>query len=144
LAEQNRKAECARVPTVSVNARNVGLARAIGAEALLKRGARWLAFIDADTLVSPSWLADQLSLDADAVCGTVGVDDWSPHGAHTKLLHWHFLQTYMDRDGHKHVHSANMSVSAEAYRRAGVFKSLACSGDHALVRALEATGVRLA
>jgi hypothetical protein len=64
LAEQNRKAECARVPTVSVNARNVGLARAIGAEALLKRGARWLAFIDADTLVSPSWLADQLSLDA--------------------------------------------------------------------------------
>lgn len=30
------KAECARVPTVSVNARSVRLARAIGADALLK------------------------------------------------------------------------------------------------------------
>lgn len=69
------------------------------------------------------------------------MDDWSPHGAHAKLLHWHFLQTYMDRDGHKHVHGANMGVSAEAYRRAGGFKSLACSEDHALIHALEAAGL---
>lgn len=134
----------AGVRTMSVNARNVGLARAAGAEALLTRGARWLAFTDADTVVSSSWLADQLSLDSDAVCGTVEVDDWSPHGPHADLLHWHFLQTYSDQDGHRHIHGANMGVSAQAYQRAGGFQNLACSEDHAFVSALEAAGARIA
>lgn len=129
---------------LSVEARNVGVARALGAQELLARGARWLSFTDADTRVSPSWLVDQLSLEADAVCGTVGVDDWTAHGVHAGLLHWHFLQTYHDRDDHRHVHGANLGVSAEAYRRAGGFQQLACSEDEALVRALEATGARIA
>lgn len=130
--------------TLSLTARNVGFARAVGAEMLLNHGARWLAFTDADTVVSSSWLVDQLSLGFDAVCGTVGVDDWSPHGPYADLLHWHFLQTYSDRDGHRHIHGANMGVSAEAYRRAGGFQHLACSEDHALVTALEETGARIA
>lgn len=134
----------AGVATLSLAARNVGVARAVGAEALLNRGARWLAFTDADTVVSSNWLVDQLSLGSDAVCGTVGVDDWSPHGPYANLLHWHFLQTYSDRDGHRHIHGANMGVSADAYRRAGGFQPLACSEDHALVTALEATGARIA
>ena len=130
--------------TVSVKVRNVGVARAVGAEALLARGARWLAFTDADTLVSESWLVDQLAQDADAVCGSVGVEDWSPHGIHADLLHAHLLETYSDHDGHRHVHGANLGVSAEAYRRAGGFQHLACSEDVALVAALEATGARIA
>lgn len=130
--------------TISVRARNVGVARAVGAEVLLARGARWLAFTDADTLVSPSWLADQLSLDADAVCGTVGVEDWSPHGIHADLLHQHFLQTYQDSDGHQHVHGANLGVSALAYRRVGGFRHLGSSEDVDLVRALEASGAKIA
>ena len=130
--------------TVSVKVRNVGVARAVGAEALLARGARWLAFTDADTMVSASWLVDQLAQNADAVCGSVGVEDWSPHGVHGDLLHAHFLETYSDRDGHRHVHGANLGVSAEAYRRAGGFRHLACSEDVALVAALEATGARIA
>lgn len=130
--------------TVSVKVRNVGVARAVGAEALLARGARWLGFTDADTRVSASWLVAQLAQNADAVCGPVGVEDWSPHGIHADLLHAHFLETYSDRDGHRHVHGANLGVSAEAYRRAGGFQHLACSEDVALVAALEATGARVA
>lgn len=130
--------------TLSMRARNVGTARAMGAEALLARGARWLAFTDADTVVSPGWLADQLSLDAEAVCGSIGVDDWSPHGAHAALLKAHFLETYTDADGHHHIHGANLGVSADAYRRVGGFPHLTCSEDVAFVRALEAAGIQIA
>jgi glycosyltransferase involved in cell wall biosynthesis len=130
--------------TISVRARNVGVARAVGAEALLARGARWLAFTDADTVVSPGWLADQLSLGVDAVCGTVGVEDWSSHGAHAELLRQHFLHSYQDRDGHRHIHGANLGVSALAYRRAGGFRHLGCSEDVDFVRALEASGAHIA
>ncbi len=130
--------------TVSIGARNVGVARAVGAEAGLALGARWLAFTDADTRVSPTWLADQLALDADAVCGCVAVDDWSPHGEHARLIDLHFRETYTDQDGHRHVHGANLGVAAAAYRRAGGFRHLACSEDVDLVRSLEATGARIA
>jgi glycosyltransferase involved in cell wall biosynthesis len=130
--------------TMSVRVRNVGLARAVGAEAMLADGARWLAFTDADTVVSPSWLVDQLAQDADAVCGSIGVDDWSAHGVHAAALQAHFLRTYADVDGHRHIHGANLGVSAAAYRRAGGFSHLACSEDVALVRALESTGARIA
>ncbi|MEJ8859779.1 glycosyltransferase [Variovorax robiniae] len=129
---------------VEINARNVGLARAMGADFLLDRGARWLAFTDADTLVSHDWLAEQLDLGADAVCGTVGVDDWTPHGEHADLLCWHFGETYTDSDHHRHIHGANLGVSAAAYRRAGGFKNLACSEEVALIAALEASGAQIA
>ncbi|MDQ0017421.1 glycosyltransferase involved in cell wall biosynthesis [Variovorax boronicumulans] len=130
--------------TLSIRARNVGMARAAGAQALLARGARWLSFTDADTVVSPSWLVEQLALRADAVCGTVGVVDWTPHGCHATLLAWHFQQTYQDADGHSHIHGANLGVSAAAYRLAGGFRHLACSEDVALVDALIASGASVA
>lgn len=130
--------------TVSIRARNVGMARAVGAQALLERGARWLAFTDADTMVSPSWLVDQLSLRCDAVCGTVRVADWTPHGENAPLLAEHFRRTYTDDEGHPHVHGANLGVSAAAYRRAGGFRHLACSEDVALVDALIASGAHVA
>ncbi len=130
--------------TLALSARNVGVARAAGADALLARGARWLAFTDADTVVSPSWLTEQLALGTDAVCGSVSVDDWSPHGVNAGRLREHFGRTYSDRDGHRHIHGANLGVSAEAYRRVGGFLPMACSEDVALVRALEAAGARIA
>jgi len=139
-----RTAAHAGAIVIDVNARNVGAARAAGAQLLLDRGARWLAFTDADTLVSPDWLAEQLELDADAVCGTVGIDDWTPHGEHAELLRSHFAQTYFDVDAHRHIHGANLGVSAQAYARVGGFSKLAQSEDVALVRALEAAGARIA
>ena len=133
-----------RLDCIAVEARNVGAARAAGARLLLQRGARWLAFTDADTRVSPAWLSTQLALDADAVCGTVAVDDWSPHGDRAGALHAHFAQTYTDADGHRHVHGANFGVRASAYLRAGGFAPLACSEDVAMVAALQATGAHIA
>ncbi|MGJ7565461.1 glycosyltransferase [Variovorax sp. GB1R11] len=130
--------------TLSIRAHNVGMARAAGAKAMLARGARWLAFTDADTVVSDAWLAHQLALQADVVCGTVCVQDWSPHGPNAELLEAHFSETYFDRDGHRHVHGANLGVSAEAYREVGGFKHLACGEDEALVAALVAAGRQVA
>ncbi|RZL57027.1 MAG: glycosyltransferase family 2 protein [Variovorax sp.] len=132
------------VATLRVEARNVGHARATGAACMVKKGARWLAFTDADTIVSPEWLVRQLELDADVVCGSIGVDDWSAHGRHAGAIREHFARTYHDVDGHRHIHGANLGVSTLAYLRAGGFQSLACSEDVALVDALQASGARIA
>lgn len=136
-------AACA-IDCLCVNARNVGVTRAAGARHLLERGARWLAFTDADTLVSPDWLTQQLRLDVDVVCGTVAVGDWSPHRGDAALLSRYFHDSYTDADGHRHIHGANLGVSAAAYERAGGFAPLACSEDVALVTALQASGARFA
>ncbi|HZZ13686.1 MAG TPA: glycosyltransferase [Paraburkholderia sp.] len=129
------------VETLALTARNVGIARATGADFLLADDARWLAFTDADSRVSPGWLVAQLSLDADAVCGSIAVDDWT---AHPLCVRENFRKTYVDADGHRHIHGANLGVSAEAYRRAGGFPPLTCSEDVALVDRLLATGARIA
>ena len=132
---------------LSINSHNVGLARAAGAAALMRAGARWLAFTDADSVVAPAWLATQLALavqdQADAVCGTVAVDDWSAHGERASFLRRHFQATYVDQDQHRHIHGANLGVSTAAYRLAGGFAALACGEDVALVQALLACGVRI-
>src|SRR5256885_640680 len=96
------------------------------------------AFTDADTTVSPSWLADQLALQADVVCGTVAVPDWSAHGAHAGAAQRHFESTYMDRDGHRHVHGANLGISAWHYRNVGGFEARRCGEDQDLVDRLAA------
>jgi glycosyltransferase involved in cell wall biosynthesis len=129
------------VSVLQVSACNVGVARAAGAAALLARGARWLAFTDADSRVAPDWLSAQLALQADAVCGPVSVDDWSAHSPQARDA---FYLSYLDSDGHRHVHGANLGMSAQAYQRAGGFPPLACSEDVALVELLAATGARIA
>ncbi|WP_322101620.1 glycosyltransferase [Paraburkholderia sp. J41] len=129
------------VETLTVDARNVGAARAAGARRLLELGARWLAFSDADSRVAPDWLAAQLALGADAVCGSVMVDDWSTHPSRTRAT---WQARYRDADGHRHVHGANLGVSAQAYRRAGGFAPLACGEDVALVDLLSASGAVIA
>ena len=126
---------------LSLQVRNVGAARAAGAEWALARGARWLAFTDADSVVAPGWLADQLALNANAVCGTVAVSHWGSYG---ERMQQHYQRAYTDADGHQHIHGANLGVSAQAYRRAGGFKPLASSEDVTLVEALRSTGARIA
>lgn len=121
--------------------RNVGAARALGAAHCLARNARWLAFTDADTVVAPDWLAGQLQQGCDAVCGTVHVADWAGHASATRQQ---FAVVYTDCDGHRHVHGANLGVSAAAYLRAGGFPPLACSEDVALVAALQRCGASIA
>lgn len=62
------------VSRIEVSFQNVGKARATGADYMLAAGAKWLAFTDADTVGPHDWLARQIELKADAVCGTVEVD----------------------------------------------------------------------
>ncbi len=121
--------------------RNVGAARAVGASAALRGGAEWLAFTDADTLVTEDWLVAQLALDTDVVCGTIAVDDW---GVYDDLVINDFATTYQDIDGHRHIHGANLGMTADAYRRAGGFAMLTSSEDVAIVEALERAGATIA
>ena len=53
-------AQSRHATTLSINARNVGIARAAGAQLALSAGARWLAFTDADSVVATNWLSAQL------------------------------------------------------------------------------------
>lgn len=127
--------------TLSLAHRNVGRARQAGAELLLARGARWLAFTDADSLVADDWLAAQLGLGAQAVCGCVWVRDWSAHGVLAERLARAFESQYRPVDGHRHIHGANLGMAADAYRLAGGFAPLCSSEDVALVQALQSAGV---
>jgi glycosyltransferase involved in cell wall biosynthesis len=139
-------AACAAVGIrpLEIAARNVGAARAAGCVAALADGARWIACTDADTTVAPDWLAAQLALGADAVCGTIGVAGWSSHGELADALRRQFETTYRDADGHRHVHGANLGFSADAYRRVGGFQSRAAEEDVALVAAFAEAGLSIA
>jgi len=118
----------------------VGAARALGASFALDSGARWLAFTDADTIVPPDWLAAQLAADAEATCGSVGIEDWSahPHGMRERFLHGY------GRDGEPPIHGANIGLSANAYRSTGGFRPLLLGEDAALVASLVARGSHVA
>ena len=129
------------VSCLAVEVRNVGRARRRGAEWLLARGARWLAFTDADSVVAADWLPCQLKLKADAVCGSVTVRDW---GAHSAEVRARFDAGYRDRDGHRHVHGTNFGVSRAAYLAVGGFAPLAVGEDVALAAALERAGFAIA
>lgn len=129
------------VSTFNVDARNVGITRATGAKFAIDAGARWLAFTDADSLVAHDWLSTQLEQRSDAVCGTVEVRDWGDYGEHMRQQH---LDTYTDADGHRHIHGANLGVTAAAYQNVGGFKPLATSEDVALVEALRSSGASIA
>ena len=116
---------------VSLNAHCVGAARALGASLALDYGARWIAFTDADTIVPPNWLSAQLDLYADATCGQVCIDDWSGYPVRVRER---FLERYSAET--RHIHGANLGISAAAYETAGGFPALKCGEDAALISSL--------
>ncbi|MCU1729743.1 glycosyltransferase [Pseudomonas sp. 7P_10.2_Bac1] len=135
-------AACFDVSVLQIEAQNVGAARALGAQWLLERGARWISCTDADSLVADDWLVAQLALKVDAVCGTVRVDDWGELiDAATQSR---YLNAYEARDGHRHIHGANLGFSAKAYLQAGGFLPLTCHEDVHLVKQLQASGATIA
>ncbi|MCD9030498.1 glycosyltransferase [Luteimonas sp. Y-2-2-4F] len=125
---------------IEVHAGTVGAVRRAAAERALALGARWLASTDADSRVPPDWLRGQLRYGADAFCGMVRVDDWSGYAPATVEA---YLRAHPHVAGHRHVHGANLGLSARAYRRCGGFAPLACGEDVALVAALEACGASI-
>ncbi len=127
---------------VSVSFHNVGQARRAGFEVALRRlagmglVAPWLATTDADSRVPDDWLQVQLQLGregAEAVAGTVAVSDWQgrPEG-----LRSDFQAGYSYRDGHTHVHGANLGLSAAAYLRAGGVPPWRLAEDAGLISAV--------
>ena len=103
---------------ISVEAENVGTARAVGfayARSLFVPEARcWYATTDADSRVDPGWLVGQLQRGADMVL-------WGHRP-------------------HEDIQGADMGFSARAYWRVGGFRSLP-SGEHVdLVRRFETAG----
>jgi glycosyltransferase involved in cell wall biosynthesis len=126
--------------SIVIDARNVGIARATGASALIARGARWLAFTDADSAVAPDWLARQLDAAADAVCGVVCIDDWGDYSPEARAS---YEAAYVDAEHHRHVHGASLGVSSAAYIRVGGFSPLRCSEDVELVHRLDHHGATI-
>jgi glycosyltransferase involved in cell wall biosynthesis len=136
------------VEIVTIDAGNVGAARAAGVETILRRFTStpldrlWLATTDADSVVPVGWLAGQVDL-ADAgwevVVGTVTVADWSDHPAHVSPS---WLASYQAVEHHPHVHGANLGCTAEAYLAVGGWAPLAADEDVALVNALSHRRVR--
>jgi glycosyltransferase involved in cell wall biosynthesis len=129
-----------RTQIVSLDAHCVGAARALGASFALDFGARWVAFTDADTIVPANWLSAQLAAAADAACGPVWIADWSGHPSGVRER---FLHHYGAVDA-RHVHGANLGLSAAAYRASGGFRSLPQGEDAALVSSLIERGGEIA
>jgi glycosyltransferase involved in cell wall biosynthesis len=149
----DRTAELARTgpaEVVEIRARSVGVAREAGMREVLRRtrpldpAALWLATTDADTLVPPSWLSQQLHYaDAgwDAVVGTVTVTDWAQQPPEVPPLFQAHYST--GQETHWHVHGANLGFRAQAYLAAGGFSPSPTAEDHALVESLSAAGSRI-
>lgn len=128
------------VDAIAVNARNVGYARRAGMAHLLRKHpaeGTWLATTDADSVVPANWFTAQLShADAGAhvVAGTVVVQDWQDH---SDAVRERAIGDYLAVP-HRHIHGANLSFAATAYRSAGEFPSLVSDEDVALVDAFRA------
>jgi len=135
-----------RARSLELDVGNVGLARAAGlTEVVSRHGAMrtadrqdlWLATTDADSRVPADWLVRQVEIagtGADVVLGTVDVDDWSEHSAHVEHR---WRSSYDPRDGHPHVHGANVGLRAEVYLAVGGFPGLALDEDVSMVGRLD-------
>ena len=138
--ETGRIVDSYPVDAVSISSSNVGVARATGADWVIQEGAKWLAFTDADTVVPETWLVDQLRFETDAVCGTVQVTDWSLHSQEVRAK---YDSLYTPIEGHRHIHGANLGVSAAAYRGVGGFKPLKAHEDVRLIADLSDAGASI-
>jgi hypothetical protein len=101
----------------------------------------WIACTDADSVVPPHWLGEQLDFAErghDLVVGAVHPDpsDLTPE----------MLAAWRDRhrlhEGHPHVHGANLGFTLAAYDLVGGFAPLRTGEDVRLVSDLQAAGVR--
>jgi len=133
------------VRAVEVDYRCVGAARAHGVAAATagvpdsERGRHWLANTDADCAVPTDWLVRQAILaDAgvDLVTGTVEPDgdDLDP----AVLARWQALHQL--RDGHPHVHGANLGLRLSTYVSSGGFRAVPLHEDVGLVEQARVSG----
>jgi glycosyltransferase involved in cell wall biosynthesis len=128
----------------------VGTARAAAASFAIEKTQApltlvWLASTDADCIVPPAWLSDQIDLaisGIEAVAGIVTVDSFEEHGSEVPAR---FRASYLiNGDGtHPHIHGANLGVRADRYIAVGGWADLKTGEDHDLWGRLKRNGMRL-
>lgn len=129
---------------VSIDAHNVGRARAVGFAASTDATPQtWFATTDADCVVERDWLRHHQAYarqGARAVCGTVQLDTWDQLGDAVRVQ---YEAAYAARSGHHHghVHGANLGVAARDYWEVGGFAALATGEDVDLVTRLASARV---
>ncbi|MCW2629436.1 MAG: hypothetical protein QOF66_5043 [Mycobacterium sp.] len=136
---------------VSIEARNVGAARAVGFSyartlcdpAVIDNSRIWYATTDADSVVDPDWLLRQICADADMVLGVVRIARWREFPAAAARRYLAAYRSKTRPDGHGHVHGANMGFRAHSYWRVGGFAALASDEDVDLVVRFESAGLRI-
>ena len=129
-------------PYLQCNARKVGVTRDLGVRHLIDKGATWIACSDADSCVHENWLFEQIKLQpVDVVCGVVEIADWGNLSVDVRTR---YLDHYQDCMGHRHVHGANLSFSAEVYLNAGGFDAVTCHEDVRLVERLKSLNCDIA
>jgi hypothetical protein len=136
----------AKVRTVACGARRVGTARRHAAEMALARWGPsqrvWLASTDADCRVPANWLVEMMAAarsGAQLVLGTVRPRPGLAADVEQARYDAHIL-----RDGHAHVHGAQLGVAGSAYVRLGGWRDLAVHQDVDLVERAVAVGIPIA
>jgi glycosyltransferase involved in cell wall biosynthesis len=133
----------ADVHALSIDARNVGAARAVGFAYARSIGnvddsRTWYATTDADSTVGPDWLLRQIAANCDVVLGVVHVPEWRHHPPAVAMRHVRGYRS--DGPHHDHVHGANLGFRANAYWRVGGFAALETGEDVELVDRFERNG----
>ncbi|WP_299793872.1 glycosyltransferase family 2 protein [uncultured Marivita sp.] len=142
----------------------VGTARRIGCDHALQTmpALRYLLTTDADCIVAPDWIAQNLAhlKTADAVCGKVDLiageadilDGMDPHLAELEGIYRALVQDIYARQapgsadiGYTHGEAAGASLgfTRAAYLAGGGFAPVRCGEDRRIVRALRAAGCRV-
>ncbi|MHB8505945.1 MAG: glycosyltransferase family 2 protein [Acidimicrobiales bacterium] len=130
------------VDVLAVRHGNVGRARDAGARLAIRRSTTspdrlWLASTDADSWVQPDWLAFMVAAadaGADLVLGTV-----RPETPDALLLRAWAAAHHL-RDGHRHVHGANLGVRASTYTDVGGYPPADTAEDVALAARINRCG----
>lgn len=129
--------------------RCVGAARRDGVTAGLSQvngdwRRKWIASTDADTVVPPTWLADQLRIANHGVAAVAGIVELLDDTDVDPALEERFRDYYrVGADGgHHHVHGANLGIRATAYRNAGGWRAIPTGEEHDLWNRLRRLGLR--
>lgn len=137
----------ARHPQVRVRSvafGRVGAARNAGIAAVLSGSGvpsprLWIATTDADSAVPVDWLEQHYAravAGADVLVGTV--EPFQAELTHSRLVQWHAWHEL--REGHSHVHGANLGFRADIFTALGGFPDISLHEDREFVLSARAKG----
>lgn len=128
------------VRTVEVRHRSAGAARRSGFLEAPRRPGVWYATTDADSVVPATWFEGILASawsGHDVRAGTIVVTDWAGRDLRVRAEH---TEHYRQVSGHRHIHGANLALSAAAYHAVGGFRALPEHEDVDIVTRCQAAG----